>query len=158
MKWIKDEEFIRGSIPMTKFEVRMVTMGLLEIQEGDVFLDIGAGTGSLSIQAALQGAEVYSVEAEGEGVSLIYKNAEEFGANINIINACAPQGIDKIPPVDKCFIGGSGGRLKEILKGADRKLKPGGILGANFITLHNLQEFQSFLKDCSYEEIGRAHV
>ena len=71
MKWIKDEEFIRGNIPMTKFEVRTLTIALLAIEKGDIFLDIGAGTGSVSVEAALHGAEVTSVELKMEGLELI---------------------------------------------------------------------------------------
>ena len=85
MKWIKDEDFIRGNIPMTKFNVRVLTLGYLEIEEGDKFLDIGAGTGSVSIEAALHGANTCVIEREEEGIELIKSNAEKFNVNINII-------------------------------------------------------------------------
>jgi cobalt-precorrin-6B (C15)-methyltransferase len=153
MRWINDEEFIRGSIPMTKFETRIVTIGLLEIELGDVFLDVGAGTGSVSIEAALQGAVVYAIEKEQEGIELITKNAEKFGAKVNVINDLAPSGLDKVPSFNKCFIGGTGGKLKEIFGMVNDKLKPSGIVVANFITLGNLSEFQNLLKQYGYVEI-----
>ena len=75
MRWIRDEQFLRGNIPMTKFEVRTVSIAALEIEEGDTLIDIGAGTGSVSVEAALQGACVYAVEEKHEGAELIRKNA-----------------------------------------------------------------------------------
>ena len=150
MRWVKDEDFIRGSIPMTKFEVRVVTIGLLEIEDGDVMLDIGAGTGSVSIEAALQGAEVYCIEKEEEGVDLINKNAEKFNACVNIIKDVAPEGINNVLAFNKCFIGGSGGQLNNIFRAVHGKLKSSGIIAANFITLKNLTEFQNLLGEYGY--------
>ncbi len=78
MKWIKDEEFIRGNIPMTKFNIRILTMAYLSIKEEDRLLDIGAGTGSISIEGALQGAKVWAIERKEEGIELINKNAKKI--------------------------------------------------------------------------------
>ena len=84
MKWIRDEEFARGGkIPMTKFETRVLTLTLLNIGAGDVFWDIGAGTGSIAAQAALLGAEVYAVEREAEGADVnvtrtVYRNGAVY--------------------------------------------------------------------------------
>ena len=86
MMWIRDEAFIRGQIPMTKFTVRAVTMALLDIEPWDVFVDIGAGTGSISVQAALLGADVFAIEQVQEGVELIQRNAKQFGLDIHIIH------------------------------------------------------------------------
>ena len=95
MKWIKDKEFIRGTIPMTKFDTRILTIGLLEIEEGDVFLDIGGGTGSISIEASLQGAKTYVIEKEEEGIKLIASNAKKFNIDdIEIIKDFAPDGME----------------------------------------------------------------
>lgn len=153
MRWIKDEDFIRGNIPMTKFEVRIITLGLLEVEKDDIFLDIGAGTGSISIEAALQGAEVHAIEKEPEGVELIKGNAKKFGANINIIEGTAPGGIDEVTVFNKCFIGGSGGKLEPILKAVDKKISQGGIVAANFVTLNNMYEFKNFLETNNYKDI-----
>lgn len=153
MKWIKDEEFIRGNIPMTKFEVRLITIGLLEIEEGDTFLDIGAGTGSISIESGLQGANVYAIEKEEEGIHLINKNAEKFGTSVNVINDIAPSGIDKVPYFNKCFIGGSGKKLKDIVDEVTLRISEGGIVAGNFITLSNLYRFQTLLKEKGYQDI-----
>ena len=120
MKWIPDEEFIRGKIPMTKFNVRILTIGYLGIKEGDRFLDIGAGTGSVSIEAALQGAKVWAIEKESVGTQLIKKNSDKFKVGINIIEGKAPDNLPDIR-IDKCFIGGSGNKLNEIFQDVMKK-------------------------------------
>lgn len=153
MRWIRDEEFIRGNVPMTKFEIRVAAIAAMEIEEGDIFLDIGAGTGSMSVEAALQGACVYAVEKEEEGIGLIRQNASKFNTDIKIIKAAAPDGILDIPRFNKCFIGGSGGRLEGIFEYIDRNMEHGGIVAANFITLKNTYEFLKLMDEYKYGDV-----
>ena len=143
MKWIKDEEFIRGNIPMTKFNIRILTMAYLSIKEEDRLLDIGAGTGSISIEGALQGAKVWAIERKEEGIELINKNAEKFRVDIHTILGQAPEDLPNIK-FNKCFIGGSGGKLREIFDYLEEHLEDNGILCGNFIMLKNLQEFNDY--------------
>lgn len=139
---------------MTKYETRVVTMAMLEIESGDVLLDIGAGTGSISVEAALQGAEVYALERAAEGVELIRANAEQFKAKtLSVIEDIAPLGIEGVPSFNKCFIGGSGGKLKDIVESVTEKLPSGGLIVGNFVTLKNLTEFQSLLLEFEYEDL-----
>jgi cobalt-precorrin-6B (C15)-methyltransferase len=153
MKWIRDEEFIRGSIPMTKFDARVLIMAILEIERGDVFLDVGAGTGSISIQAALLGAEVFAIEKEQEGIQLIKQNADQFNVDIKAIHGSAPLDIDTIPTLNKCFIGGSAGKLEQIVEALDNKLEVGGTLAASFIIPDNMVDFKRKLKELDYKDI-----
>ncbi len=152
MKWIKDEDFIRGNIPMTKFNIRILTMGYLAIEKGDRLLDIGAGTGSISIEATLQGAKVWAIEREEEALELIERNMEKFNLNIDIINGHAP---DKLPDkkFNKCFLGGSGGKVDEILQYLDIHLDNRGILCGNFILINNATKFIELLKIHNYINI-----
>lgn len=152
MKWIKDEEFIRGNIPMTKFDIRALTIVLLSIEEGDILLDIGAGTGSVSIEGAFQGAEVWAVEKEEEGIELIKKNSEKFKVDIKIIEGQAPESIPQME-YNKCFIGGSGGRLEDIFDFLEKSLEKDGIVCANFVTLKNLNQFIELLEKYNYKDI-----
>lgn len=152
LKWIKDEEFIRGSIPMTKFNIRILNMAYLSVEEGDRLLDIGAGTGSISIEAALQGAKVWAIEREKEAVDLINKNKAKFGVDITIIEGQAPEDLPDMK-FNKCFVGGSNGYLKEIFEYMQINLESKGILCANFITLNNLNVFIELLKLYNYEDI-----
>lgn len=153
MKWISDDKFIRGSIPMTKYNVRILTIGYLGIEDGDRFLDIGAGTGSVSVEASLHGAKVWAIERESEGIELIRKNSDKFKAPINIIQGLAP---DDLPDIgfNKCFIGGSGNKIREIFAYLDRNLSNNGVVCGNFIVLKNLSRFLDFLKEYNYCDIG----
>lgn len=115
---IGDEEFIRGEVPMTKEEVRSVGISKLGIGKGDIVYDIGAGTGSVSVEMALQATEgrVYAIEVSGEALGLLGQNREKFGLfNLEIISGSAPEALENLPPPDKVFIGGTKGKIKQIL-------------------------------------------
>ncbi|MBU5437443.1 precorrin-6Y C5,15-methyltransferase (decarboxylating) subunit CbiT [Tissierella sp. MSJ-40] len=152
MKWIKDKEFIRGNVPMTKFNIRVLTLAYLNISLGDRLLDIGAGTGSVSIEGALQGARVWAIEKEEEGIELIDKNCKKFNAEINLIKGVAPKDLPDLK-FSKCFIGGSGGRMEEIFKYLNANLEMDGIVCGNFITIKNLNQFINLLKEYKYKDI-----
>lgn len=138
---------------MTKFDARIAAIAALEIEKGDTLLDVGAGTGSISIEAALQGATVFAVEAQEEGTNLIRQNALKFKVDIEIINKHAPHGLEKISGFNKCFIGGSGGKLRQIFEHVNEKMPSGGIIAANFITLQNLNEFMALLNQYAYKDM-----
>ena len=124
---IADTEFIRGNIPMTKEEVRILTLAKAKIKADDIIIDIGAGTGSLSIEAALLATKgkVFALEKNLEGIDLIKKNAEKFQANnITVINAYAPEGMADLPQADVIFIGGSGKNLQAIIDAKESGILP----------------------------------
>jgi precorrin-6Y C5,15-methyltransferase (decarboxylating) len=115
---IADSEFIRDKVPMTKEEVREVSICKLSLYQGAVVYDIGSGTGSIAIEIARisDDIQVYAIEHKKEAVALIDKNKQKFGLeNIEVIEAHAPNGLDKLPKATHAFIGGSGGEMKEIL-------------------------------------------
>jgi cobalt-precorrin-6B (C15)-methyltransferase len=146
---IRDEEFIRGTIPMTKQEVRILALAKAQISYGDVIIDIGAGTGSLSIEAARQSetGQVYAIEREAEGVELIVKNAAKFRTeNVNPILGKAPEALNGLPEADAIFVGGSGGKLKEILAAACGLLKPGGRMVITAVTIETLSNALSIMQ------------
>ena len=146
---IDDEQFIRGKIPMTKREVRILTLVNAQIGVNDIVVDIGAGTGSISIESAkiATGGHVYAVERKSEGVKLIEQNAEKFSVkNITIINAEAPEGMSKISKINVAIIGGSGGFLNEILSTVDKKIDAGGRIVLNCITVQNLSTALNWMK------------
>ena len=105
---IEDEEFIRGDVPMTKREIRMAVLNEARVQEDSYVLDVGAGTGSISIEAALGAPKghVYAIERFEKGIELIKANAEKFGVNnLTVIEAKAPEGMADLPALLKALKG-----------------------------------------------------
>lgn len=115
---LRDEEFIRDKVPMTKEAIRQLSLCKLGLKEGDVVYDIGSGTGSIAVQTALlsPSLKVYAIECKKEAVELIVANANKFAVrNLEVIKATAPDGLENIDKADCAFIGGSKGKLKSIL-------------------------------------------
>lgn len=118
---LRDEDFIRSQIPMTKSEVRSLILDRLELTPDAVFWDIGAGTGSISISAALMcpAGEVHAIESDPCAVELEKQNKEKFHCfNMKIYQGRCPAVMEYLPRPTHIFIGGSGGALKEILESA----------------------------------------
>mgnify|MGYP002580620120 CR=1 FL=1 len=112
----KYEEFLRERVPMTKEEIRHISICKLCLQADSVLYDVGSGTGSIAVEAAAlsEDLNVYAIEQKENAVALIRKNAEQFGLeNIHIVHAKAPEGMDELPAPTHAFIGGSGGNLPE---------------------------------------------
>ncbi|MDF2570897.1 MAG: cbiT [Sporomusa sp.] len=138
---IPDSEFIRGNIPMTKQEIRILTLAKAKIATSNTVIDIGAGTGSLSIEAGLLANQgrVIAIEREPEGFQLIKANADKFNAvNVEAVLGAAPEALEGLPEADVILIGGSGGKLPDILTCADRLLKVGGRLIVTAVTVETL--------------------
>ena len=154
---ISNSEFIRGKVPMTKEEVRAVSICKLHLGESSVVYDIGSGTGSIAVEIArLSGKiKVFAIETASEAVELISKNAKKFGVdNIQIIKTLAPEGLEKLPPATHAFIGGTKGQFKEILS-ALIKINPQMRIVVNAVTLESISTIRSVLSDLhiNYEYI-----
>lgn len=116
---IRDAEFIRGRVPMTKEEIRQVSICKLRLHKNAVVFDIGSGTGSVAVEIAMLSSDVrvYAFERNQEAVSLIRQNMARFRLfNIEVIEKEAPEGFGELVAASHAFIGGSGGKLKEILE------------------------------------------
>ena len=121
----RDEEFLRGKVPMTKEEIRVLSVDRLHLTEEAVCYDIGAGTGSVSIEMALRASKgrVYAVERNPEAIKLLQDNRKKFKTdNLTIIEGLAPGVMDKLPPATHIFIGGSAGNMDAIIEAALAKL------------------------------------
>jgi precorrin-6Y C5,15-methyltransferase (decarboxylating) len=142
LRSIGDEEFITGNIPMTKSEVRTISIGKLNLKSCSTVYDIGAGTGSVSIETALKlsGGSLYAIEKNEEAINLIKKNKEKFKAyNIDIVKGMAPDCFKDLPSPDCAFIGGSGGNLEKIIFEVLRK-NPTANIVINAIALESVNE------------------
>lgn len=150
---IADGEFIRDKVPMTKEEVREVSICKLKLCQGAVVYDIGSGTGSISVEIAglSPDIQVYAMEQKKEAVSLIWQNKEKFQLeNITVIEAKAPEGLQNLPKATHAFIGGSGGNLKEILQ-ALYEMNPNMRVVINAISMETLCEIKEILTLCPIE-------
>ncbi len=148
---IPDVEFIRSDVPMTKRDIRAAAVSRLCIAPDDVCWDIGAGTGSVSVEEALLCCEgaVYAVEKNADACGLIEKNARKFGAdNIHVINGEAPDCLDGLPAPDKVFMGGSSGNADGIIRAVFCKNKNAELV----VTAVSLDTLTDVVK--SLDELG----
>ena len=146
---LADEELIRGSVPMTKEEVRTVSIAKLKLTKNAVIYDVGAGTGSVSIEAALQGENlrVYAIEKNPEGAELIRKNMQKFRADqIQVIEGVAPEALEALEMLTHAFIGGSTGQLKEIIQ-CIKKKNPDVRIVINAISLETVKEAMEAMEE-----------
>lgn len=152
---IPDDEFIRGDVPMTKREVRALTICAAKLAAGLTVWDIGAGTGSLSVEAALftPGGRVYAVEKNDAGCALIRANAQRFETgSLEVVPGEAPDVLADLPDPDRVFLGGSGGRIENIIESCATRLRPGGVLVANVIGPRNLVRLLDSMATVSFTE------
>ena len=118
---LPDEAFERGDVPMTKQEVRAAVLAKLAVRPEDILWDVGAGTGSVSVELALAAprGRVYAVECRPEGCALIKANREKFRTrNLVLVEGLAPDALSDLPAPDAVFIGGSRGSLAAIVDAA----------------------------------------
>jgi precorrin-6Y C5,15-methyltransferase (decarboxylating) len=160
LRSIRDDEFITGHVPMTKSEVRTISIGKLNLKSDSIVYDIGAGTGSVSIETALKlsNGTLYAIEKNKEATGLIKENIEKFRAyNIEIVENTAPRGLDNLPNPDSVFIGGSSGNMDEIFDCLLNK-NPNVNIVINTITLQSLNEALQSMDKYRFENIEIVNI
>ena len=151
---IRDEEFIRGKAPMTKEEVRTVSLSKLRLQKDSVCYDVGAGTGSVSVEMALRAwkGQVYAIEKKEDALALLKENKRKFAAdNLEIVPGTAPEAMVELPAPTHAFIGGSSGNMNEIIRLLLDK-NPEVRIVINCITLETVSEALETAKEFGFEE------
>ena len=151
---VRDEEMLRGRVPMTKEAVRAVRVAALELSPEAVVYDIGAGTGSVSIEAALSGERirVWAVEKNPEAAELIEQNRRKFYADgIQVVRGTAPEALEDLEAPTHVFIGGSSGNLKEILRVVKAK-NPAVRIVLNAISLETVKEIMEAVEEGLLED------
>lgn len=170
---LPDTAFIRGNIPMTKSEVRAVALSKLRLCGQDIVYDIGSGTGSVAVEAALalDTGRVYAIEQKPEGCRLTQENARRLGVfNLTCIEGTAPDALQTLPAPDAAFIGGSAGRLREIIA-LLRDKNPNVRLVVTAVTLETIAEATGLFSELNLpnsevvqiavsrsEPLGRYHI
>ncbi|MBQ5447255.1 MAG: precorrin-6Y C5,15-methyltransferase (decarboxylating) subunit CbiT, partial [Candidatus Methanomethylophilus sp.] len=151
---IPDSEFIRGDAPMTKSEIRALSVAKLKLCEDSVVYDIGAGTGSVTVEMALTAYNgmVYAVEKEDAAADLIEENKRKFGTpNVEVIRGLAPEAMKDLPAPTHVFVGGSSGNLKDIVACVLAK-NPEARIIVNSVTLETISEVLELPGVCAVEQ------
>ena len=151
---IPDACFIRGKAPMTKEEVRTVSLSKMRLMENSICYDVGAGTGSVSIEMALRAhqGQVFAIEKKEDALHLLEKNKQKFAAdNLEIIPGEAPMAMEALPTPSHVFIGGSSGNLKKIAALAIQK-NPNVRIVINCITLETLTETMQLIQEMQFQD------
>jgi len=146
---IPDHCYVHENGLITKSEIRAITLSKLQLQPDHVLWDLGAGSGSVSIEASLlvHRGKVLAVEKKSERVQQIQSNKRRFGIkNLEVIEATLPDGLAQLPRPDRIFIGGGGRDLKKIIEAAVAVLNPGGMVVINTVLMPNVLAAMEGLK------------
>ncbi|MCV0399298.1 MAG: precorrin-6Y C5,15-methyltransferase (decarboxylating) subunit CbiT [Nitrosarchaeum sp.] len=160
---IPDELFERtDKVPITKEEVRVIQLSKARLSPGQTVYDIGCGSGSVSIEAALQvekSGKVIAIDYDDNAIELTKKNIEKFGvSNITILSGNAKEKILNLEKADAIFIGGTGGDTQEIIELSQDKLKPGGRIVVGIILIETLCSVLQTLDKLSFESVDITQV
>ena len=145
---LANEAFIRDIVPMTKEEVREISLCKLHLTEDSILYDIGSGTGSVTVEAAglSDSVFVYAIERKEEAGVLTEQNRSRFHLdNVEIIRGKAPEALAGLKPATHAFIGGSGGNLKEIIDSLYR-INPNMRVVMNAVSIETIGEIKEILK------------
>lgn len=147
----------------TKEEIRVVTISKARLTEGQVVIDVGCGTGGLSVEAALQvgsKGRVYAFDEDEAAVALTKGNVQKFGVegNVAVTRGKAPEALIALPNADTIFVGGAGTALRAVIQTAHYKLRPMGRIVVNAILLESATTAIAELKALGYQDIDVAQV
>jgi cobalt-precorrin-6B (C15)-methyltransferase len=160
---IPDEFFERTEdVPITKEEVRTIQISKARLCPGNIVYDIGCGSGSITVEAALQvesSGKIYAVDIDPKAVDLTRKNLDKFGiSNVEIILADAKQKITSLPPADAIFIGGTGGDTKDIVNLCYDKLKTGARIVVGVILIETLYSVMETMNKLNFSSIDMTQI
>ena len=160
---IPDEDFERtDEVPITKEEVRVVQIAKGRLRPGFTVYEIGCGSGSISVEAALQvesSGTVYSIDIDPKAIELTKKNLEKFGVtNVTTILGDAKEKILELPQADAIFIGGTGGDTKEILELCNSKIQPGGRIVIGIILIETLFSVLEIIKKLNFTQVDITQI
>lgn len=143
---------LRGLI--TKSEVRAVSLYKLGLRRDSIVWDVGAGSGSVALEAAViaSAGMVYAVERDVECVELLHRNVDQLGPdNVTVVEGDAPDALADLPEPDSVFVGGSGGRLADILRCAASRMRDHGRIVVNLAAMERVTQTQACLESLGFE-------
>lgn len=160
---VPDEFFERTEdVPITKEEVRTIQISKARLCPGNIVYDIGCGSGSITVEAALQvesDGKIYAVDIDPKAVELTRKNLDKFGiSNVEMILADAKQKIPSLPMADAIFIGGTGGDTKDIVNLCYDKLKPGARIVVGVILIETLYSVMETMNKLNFGSVDITQI
>ena len=160
---IPDELFDRDeNVPITKEEARAVQISKARLKPGMTVYDVGCGSGSISVEAALQVEEsgsVHAIDYDAKAVELTKKNITKFNLeNISVILGNAKEKINELPDADAIFIGGTGGDTKEIVELCENKLKSGGRIVIGIILIETLYSVLKTIENLKFTSVDITQI
>ena len=160
---IPDEEFDRTeSVPITKEEIRSIQISKARLSPGQTVLDIGCGSGSISVEAGLQvesSGKVIGVDLDPNAIELTNRNLKKFGIdNTSLILGNAKEKISELPEADAVFIGGTGGDTQEIVELCEKKLKSGGRIVIGVILIETLYAVLQTIEKLKFDAIDITQI
>ncbi|MDQ7029542.1 MAG: precorrin-6y C5,15-methyltransferase (decarboxylating) subunit CbiE [Ardenticatenia bacterium] len=154
---LPDGAFVTVGGQFTKREVRALAVAALDLRPGEVLWDIGAGSGAVSLEAAYRHPDVaiYAVERRPELVACAHQNLARFPApNVQLVAGEAPHACTSWPDPDAIFLGGTGGRLEELVTWARRRLRPAGRLVVNLVVVEHVVRLRRLLPDADIVQVA----
>ena len=160
---IPDEFFERTEkVPITKEEVRTIQLSKARLTPGQTIFDIGCGSGSITIEAAIQvenSGKVIAIDYDSNAIKLTKKNIEKFGvSNVSVIFGNAKEKISELGTADVIFIGGTGGDTKEIVELCQNNLKSGGRIVIGIILIETLYSVLTILDKLQFDSVDITQV
>ena len=160
---IPDEEFKRTEkVPITKEEVRTVQISKARLKPGQTVYDVGCGSGSISVEAALQvesSGKIIAIDYDQNAVDLTKKNLQKFElSNVSITLGNAKEKISELEQADAIFVGGTGGDTKEIVELSEKKLKTGGRIVIGIILIETLYSVLQVMDSLQFKDVDITQV
>jgi len=160
---IPDEYFERvEKVPITKEEVRTIQISKARLKPGQIVYDVGCGSGSISVEAALQvesSGKILAIDFDEKAIELTKKNAEKFQiTNITTIFGNAKEKILELEQADTIFVGGTGGDTQKIVELSQTNLKSGGRIVIGTILIETLSAVLQILEKLQFEEVDITQV
>lgn len=160
---IPDAQFERTEdVPITKEEIRALQICKAQLSPGQTVYDIGCGSGSITVEAALQiesNGSVYAIDFDSKAIDLTKKNLEKFNvSNVKVIFGNAKEKISELPEADVIFIGGTGGDTQKIIELCQNKLKPGGRIVIGVILIETLFSVISIIEKLNFTSVDITQI
>ena len=157
---IPDELFERtDDVPITKEDIRAIVISKLRLKEGHTAIDVGCGSGSITVELCLQTKNnVYAIDFDKQAVELTRKNLNKFGVTAEVILGKAQDILPKLPQVDAIIVGGTWGNTKQVIELAVSKLKKGGRIVIDTILIETMYQGLTAINEMMLAEVDITQI